>query len=71
MLPHVEILADPVLLEDGAEIGDVDAGHTRLADQAVRNAVRVVSVIASRYINDQLLFELAHGICVALHLYTR
>ena len=70
MLPHAEVAADAVLLEDRAHVGDVDGGHARLSDQAVRDAHGVIALVATGNVDDDLLLEATDLVSIALDLRT-
>ena len=68
MLPHTEVATDAMLLKYGAHISDVYARNTRLSDETIRNSRRVVVLVATGNIDDEILFEATDDVSVALDL---
>ncbi len=58
VLPDTEVAHDTVLLEDGADVRGVDGGLTRLGEQLVRDAARVVRAVPPTDVNQQVLQSL-------------
>ena len=68
MLPHTEVATDAMLFEDGTHISDVHARNARLSNETIRNSRRVVVLVATGNIDDEILFEATDDVSVALDL---